>query len=229
MPTKTHPLIKARRFRITRLNECGVPVEGPKSTLVSGGILSLAMTDELNEGEEINVVNGSGELESSDQAKPQLKFVSATLTFTKVNPDAFEMTTGSALVLDGDGNAVGNVTDRATYASANFTLELWTDLGKDGACPPSGREYGYMVLPWMASASFGEVTFENAAASFSVAGRTEHGNQWGAGPYNVVLNATDVPSPLLSPLPASAHRLLQFTGVAPPAVTDGAVPLDLTP
>lgn len=229
MPTQTHGLVQAPRFRITRLDECGVPVEGPKSTLASKGLLSLAMTDELNEGEEFPVVNAGGELDSFGQSRPQLKFVSATLTFTRVDPDAFEMTTGSALVLDGDGNAVGNVTDRATYASANFALELWTEVGKNGPCPPGGRTYGYMVLPWLVSGTFGEVTFENAAASFSLSARTEHGNSWGVGPYNVVLNATDVASPLLVALPSSAHRLLQFTQVPPPAVTAGAVPLDLTP
>lgn len=228
MPAQCRSYIQGARLRVTRLDECGIPVEGLCSTVTSDGFVSVEMTDELTDAEDITQVNAQGVNCYFERSNPQLNFITVTITMCNVDPDLFEMTTGSPIVLDAAGDSVGFATDTDTYATANFALEIWTKIARTQACPPGGAEYGYLLLPWVFGASQGDLTIENAGINFTIAGSTHAGTAWGVGPYDVVTGVGGVPSPLLSPLTDTTHRHMQLTQLAPPAVVCGCQPLVIT-
>jgi hypothetical protein len=75
----------------------------------------------------------------------------------------------------------------------------------------------------------GDITFENAAATFTVNGIAVVGSQWGTGPYDIrkVLSGPDVglPAPLLTAIGPLDFRHLQLTTLPPPLPGCGCEPL----
>jgi hypothetical protein len=53
--TKCLSLVKGRRIRVTRLDNCGRPVYGDDSQVVSKGFISVGFTANTTESDEINV------------------------------------------------------------------------------------------------------------------------------------------------------------------------------
>jgi hypothetical protein len=66
----------------------------------------------------------------------------------------------------------------------------------------------------------GDISIANGVINFTVSAITRPGNQWGVGPYNVILNETGanagLPRPLLLPIDPSAHKCFQWTKLGPP-------------
>lgn len=213
----------ANRGRITKLDVCGNPVYGLASTLVFKSLIKCSIGFEWEDGEEINQKNGAGERELVNKDAPYLKFVTAEVEFTKVIPDALNMLTGMPLVMDGADNAVGYRLNNQPI-TANAALELWTDVG-GVACGAGAKPYGYNLIPFMGSGKLSNLDYQISEATFTVTTESKDGTQWGAGPYDVVLDDVDALSPLLTPLTVNDHFHSQMTLVPPPAVTAGAVAL----
>lgn len=227
MPTICHPLVQGLGLRATRLDECGVVVGGECGTVVHRQFVSVGMSDDVTAPENITQLDAQGNQIYSEQALPQLNFVSAEITIAKADPDLYEMMTGAPLVMDAAGNAVGNQDQTDTYGTANYGLEIWTKVGRTGACPPGGAEYGYILLPWLAKASIGDVTIENGAVNFVITALTQTGSGWGLGPYDVMNDVGGIPGPLVTPVAATGHRYRAITQVPPPADVCGCQPLVL--
>lgn len=230
MPSICQPMVRGLIMRVTRLdNDCGDPIEGECSTVVSRGFVSVATTDNIEEPQVASQLAADGTYCYYDETEPLLNYVEATITLCQVDPEMFEMMTGAPLVIDGDGNAAGFITDHEQYGRASFALEVWSKVAapRDGAaCPPDGiTRYGYFLMPWLSRASFGDLTIENAGINFTVTARSERGTPWGVGPYDVFLDSEGNPSPLLDPLSVSAHRLVAFTQLPPPEPMCGCQPL----
>ncbi len=226
-------LIQGTRLRATLVDSCGAPVGGACSTIVTDGFISVAMTDNVESPDEFKVKNASGSFCVNQRSLPLLNWIETTISLCQVNPELLSMLSGSPLVMDDASptpNAVGFQTDSAAYASASFALELWTNIGRargSAACPPGGTRYGYMLLPWLIEGAIGDVTVENGPVNFTVTTITAEGNDWGVGPYDVLLDAASAPSPLLEALPTTTHRHMQYTSLAPPAVVCGCQELVL--
>lgn len=219
-------LIQGTRLRATLVDLCGAPLGGAKSTVVSKGFISVAMTDNVEAPEEFKQKNAGGEFEINQRDRPQLNWLEVKITLATVAPELLNMLTGSTLVYDdtlGTPQAVGVGTDEDTYASASFALEVWTNIGrsKAEACIGGQARYGYLLLPWLVEGVIGDITIENGPVSFDVTAITSGGNDWGIGPYNVIKTRTGVSSRLLAPLPTLRHRQLMFTTLAPPAAVNG--------
>jgi hypothetical protein len=99
--------IRGKRMRLTRLDECGTPVVGPASTLVSKGFISLGLSPQYEDGETITQANAQGDFDINEPADPWLTRVDVEGAFIGVHPDVVEMLTGNPVVLDGTGSAVG--------------------------------------------------------------------------------------------------------------------------
>lgn len=213
----------ANRLRITKLDVCGNPVYGTASTLVTKGIIKGSIGYEWEDGEEINQKEGGGGRGLVNKDDPYLKFVTAEIEFTKVLPEALSMTTGMPIVADGAGNAVGFRLNNQPI-TANVALELWSDVG-GVACGTGAKPYGYFLIPFLGSGKLGNIELQISEATFTITAESKDGTQWGAGPYDVVLDDEDALSPLLTPLTVNDHFHSQMTLVPPPAVTAGAVAL----
>jgi hypothetical protein len=220
MPGKCFPLVRGRVMRATRLDECGRIKPAAVSSIATDGFVSVALTANIEEGEEITVVNAAGRTCVKDAAVPTLNGYGVAVTFCDVNPELYAMMTNQRVVFDSDGLAVGfRVNTKVDVSKANFALEVWSNV-PGVACDPlddaAQGAYGYTLLPFISGGVLGDFTIENGAVSFTLQNaNTKDGTGWGKGPYDVVNGAAGA-EPLLEDLDANDHLHVQFTTVAPP-------------
>lgn len=238
-------VVKGFTLRVTKVNSCGLPLEGAANRLVTKGFIRFNMAQEVKARNDLEQNNAAGEVIVSDSTPAQRKWWNTEIQVAKVDPDLFSLLCRWTRIVDPDGNPIG-VRDRATVdGDTGVMLELWTGGEGDDDCPPptsdaifsapaSGRNYGYIAITAKEFVS-GDWTVEEAISTFTLSGRSFAPKQWGRGPYNVanIANAGD---------PVEAGRLLSDiysedddnhfvffrTPVPPPSATDGAVPLDIT-
>lgn len=216
--------IRGEVMRVTKLDSCGAPVHGAKSTVTSDGFVSVEITMEVEDGTDYQLRGANDNFIYNSRGRPKIRWANAVINFGQVDPDMYNLMTGNPLV----------VNDAATPESigfriredvvANFALEVWTDL--DGqACINGVPAFGYLLLPWVTDAMVGDFTLQNEAITFPINRcRTNRGSLWGVGPYNVdnKLTAPTGPSPLLTAIGPKDHLDFHLTTLAPPTVVCGA-------
>lgn len=237
MTSRCYTPFKVPRVRVTTVDvSCGQAVTGSCATVVSDGIISIAMTKQYEEREEFFVKNGDGIFCVRETTPPQLKWINLVLTFCNVDPELVNIVSAEPIVYDDADSprATGYSTQEGSAALASFALEGWTRIsGGDVPCT-GGVEYGYVLFPWVAEGTVGDVTLENGVANFVVNARTKSGSLWGTGPYFVDLSdasgTLDNPIALLTPILSTQHHRMFLTRMAPPASSCGCQPLyNLTP
>jgi hypothetical protein len=218
MATVEYSSVKGKVARLVRLDECGVPVVGAKSIIVTGGFIRVGLAMTYEDGEEITVKTAWGDLCVNEKDKPRLKRVTPTVDFCRVNPDTFEMVTGARLLLDGAdaaGWALGE-----DPADGAWSLEVWSKVAGTGGCSPTGQLYVYTAIPFVESGKLGDFTLENGAATFTISGESKGANEaWGDGPGAVSW------LPGTEEILAGEHIAQNVTDTAPPAETVGAIAL----
>jgi len=220
---------KIPKVRVTQLNSCGVPVTGC-STVVSDGIISVALTKEYEARQEFFVKNGNGDFCVRETNPPILKWINLVLTFCNVDPELVNILAAEPTVLNDAAapSAIGFSTQEGSAANANFALEGWTRL-TNTSLPCTGAQFGYFLWPWVVEGTVGDVTYENGAANFTLNARTRSNSPWGTGPYNVSYSDNPVgsltPKPLLTPITSLQHQRQFITRFAPPAATCGCTTL----
>lgn len=229
MPAICPSLVRAKVARVTRLDECGEPVIGPCSTVTTDGMISVASSPQYLDPEEIQQRNGNGDLCVYDRGCSNFLRNDVTITFCRVDPDLFAMVTGDPVVLDDatpTPNSVGFRQNGSAACDTRFALELWSDIPGQ-SCTPTGKQYWYSLWPQLVNPVWGDVSFENAAITFTITGSTAAGSTWGVGPYDVINAgvAPGAPSPLLTAIGAADHYHGQVTTLAPPATACGCVAL----
>lgn len=226
MTSICHNPIQGRTMRVTRLDgNCCSPVEGDCSTVVSESFISVSMTDNIEPPDEFKTKNAQGVYcYPPVRTQPLLNWIETEIQFCEVDPEMFELITGSPIITDANGDAVGFATDNDTYATGRFALEVWTNLAGAQACV-GGEQFGYLLLPCMKEGTFGDLTIENGTITFTVNAVTSGFNDWGVGPYDVVLDGDGLPSPLLSAIPTNRQRQWMLTSLAPPVASCGCQPL----
>jgi hypothetical protein len=219
---------RGRAMRLTRLDACGVPVEGPDSTIVTGGFVQVVTTPVYQDAEEIQIPNANGELCIDDQANPALRWLTTAITFCNINPVAINILTGDPLVFNDDtptADSVGFRIGSDTTGTAAFALEVWSGVPGQ-ACGVGGAEqFGYWLYPYVVQAQYGEWTVGNAGLTIDITARTSVGSGWGVGPYDIRMDATDTPAPLITPILGDQHANFEWTTAPVPAA--GCEPLAL--
>jgi hypothetical protein len=225
MATTCFKPVFGKRVRLTRLDACGVPVAVGDTTecieVVSDGFITLTLSSETEEGTEITQKNASGAVCISQKAPDSFKRFTLEMEFCGVDPYLLSFMTNMDPYLDGT-DVIGAVAYEGVVDD-KFALELWTGLAGQ-ACEAGAEEAsGYLLLPFVNAGVLGdiEVTGEDAV-TFSVQGAyTVSGHAWGVGPYDVVLDETDAPAPLPTPLEPDQPLLIIETGMAPPPAACG--------
>jgi len=226
MAGKSFPLVRGRTMRVTKVDGCCAPAYGDDNMVVTDGFVSVALTANITEPEEIVVTNANGQTCVRDPGCPEFNGYGVELTFCDVSPCLFSIVTGQPVVTNAAGDAVGfRMNSDVSICGQGFALEVW--MGVPGvACSGEGGAYGYLLLPCLQSGVIGDFTIENAAVTFTVTGAsTKDGNGWGTGPYQVVEDDANQPAYLPDPLDANDHLYVSFTEIAPPDPTDGCAPL----
>lgn len=228
MATKCLKFVRGRVARFTRLDGCGRPVYGEDSTVTTEGFISVGFTANIETGDEINVTNAAGKTCVRETPAPQLTGYTLEIQFCEVDPELYAMATGQAVVLDADGNAVGfDVDTSVSSTDTAFGLELWAGAPSQSCTDVQAQgSFGYFLIPYLQGGVLGDFTLENNAVTFTISNATtKDGNGWGVGPYNVVLDGTGDPSPLLTAIPTTLAIRTMIVEVEPPEPQCGARPL----
>lgn len=186
---KCFPLVRGRVARATRLDSCGRIADRACTSITTEGIVTIALTANIDEGEDINVTNMAGRTCAKDEAEPTFNGYGVAITFCDVDPQLYAMMTNQSVVYDLAGTAVGfRVNSKVKTGDAAFALEVWSNVpGVVCDDPNAAGSFGYTLLPFIKGGVIGDFTFENAAVSFTITNAaTRDGTGWGVGPYNVV-------------------------------------------
>jgi hypothetical protein len=229
MPTVCGSMARGRMMRLTRLDECGTPVEGVCSTLVTDGFILVTDTPNYQDPEEITQPNANGALCVDDQSDPALRWLDLAIQMCVVDPDAINILTGDPVVSDDAAvaNTVGYRVDGGLTGSGNFALELWSGVPGQPCDLTGFPTFGYWLFPWVRQVTWGETSVANAALILNFNARTSAGAGWGVGPYNIRRDAT-VPAtlePLLTAIGTEQHKHFQWTTFAPPESACGCTEL----
>lgn len=218
--------IKSKVARFTRLDECGVPVIGASTTVVTNGYLSIDVSPQYEDGAASRIKNAWGDLIANEVEDPSLLGANLTINAHKVDVATLDIVTSARQVLDGT-DAVG-----AAYAegavTAKFAVETWTKLTGTGACA-GGIRYLYWLFPFVGNGRLGDLTLGPEAATFVLTGSTLAigDDVWTAG----ATPATTGTPYDLSYLPANAelvegdHWYFGITSATPPTPACGAAAL----
>lgn len=233
--TKKVALVKGRRLRVTRLDACGRPVYGDDATVTSKGFISVSYTANTNDSDAIVVTNAAGEIIVSEQSVTSIVGYGTEIAFAEVDPELFSLITGQPLVLDADGNPVGfDVDTKISLTGSGFALEVWAGAPTTDACTDEDAQgtFGYILLPFLQGGILGDFSIENGGITFTITGaNTKDGNDWGRGPYDVMLNVdpdddeAKIPGPMVDPVSTTTALRILLVDVAPPEALTGSRPL----
>lgn len=225
MATVCPSIVRGVVYRLTRLDDCGVPVVGAATTVV-GKFVSVAKSPQYEDSDPIRTLDASGDLCINEPGTTSLAQSDLTIILCVQDPDAINIMTGAPTVVDAatpTPNRVG-YRQQCGKVTANFALEVWSEVGGQ-ACVDGAKEYYYALYPFVTNAKFGDDTIENAANMLTITASAFCNSGWGVGPYDVVPGVADAPGPLLTPMGPADLDNFQVTTIAPPAPACGATAL----
>lgn len=215
MTTTCFGVVRGKTVRVTELDVCGIPVTGA-SFVVSDGFVQVAITSELEDGDEYVQKNANGALCVNLRSPDSLKRLSVTIDWCNVDPDIIHIITGNPVEVSGTDTVGFRIQEGP--ADARWALELWTGLDSDEQCVTGVPEYGYFLLPRLTGSTIGDITVENGVSTFQTNGYTESNPGWGVGPYDVIGSPA---GPLDVAMASIDHALIRTTVVAPPIAVCG--------
>lgn len=213
MATSILKSIKGKVVRLTRLDDCGDPVVGSCSTLVSECFVSVTLSGEVEAGDEYLQKSAWGDLCINDKDPDIIKWVNVSVTFAEINPDALDILTGADPIVSG-GNTIGAAWAPDSFDGA-WSLEVWTKFTGE---PCTGQpDWGYFVVPFVRNGRIdGDLTIENGVMTIGVVGQGFAATNWGTSPYT--------PNPFIETFPSGSMFGMVVTNVQPPSDTAGCVP-----
>lgn len=232
MPSVCHSVVRAPAARVTRLGPCGEILSTGCDFATTSSFVDITLTKVLQDRQDALQLNANGDICVDKPKAPILRWYEVTITFCNVDPELFNIVSAEPLVLNDalTPESIGWCTLPDSPASSNFALEFWTGTEDEG-CVEDTVIYGYGLLPRVTQGMIGDVSIQNGVITFTVTAITRGANQWGTGPYNVIINETGpnagLPGPLLSAVNPSSHKCFFWTKLAPPEGACGCQ--DLTP
>lgn len=228
--TKCIALVRGRRIRLTRLDNCGRPVFGEDSVVITGGFIAARINAVTTETEAIDVKRADGKTCIYEPAEQNLVGYSVEIQFCNVDPELLSIATGQPVVVGWDGSTVvGFDVDTKVELKQNFALEIWSGAPSDDACEDENAEgeYGWTLLPRISGGMLGDFEIGNAEVTFTLTnGNTREGNSWGVGPYrDILLNNVGQPAGLPQPISRTLAFRQMVVNLAPPEEACGARPL----
>jgi hypothetical protein len=211
-----YTVVRGKRMRVTRLDECGNVPETDAQFVVTSGFVTVGLTAVIEEGDDIVQKNANGDLVVNDRSRNQFKRWDVSAEFAEVDPAILSLMTNARLEEDYASDIVG-VRQPEGGTTGSFALEVWTGVPGSDCVPDMPSNYGYLLLPFVVGGPLGDISISNGAATFSVSSHTRGAGGWGVGPYDVV--ATDVdntPGPLAVEMGSDEHLLMRLTTIEPP-------------
>lgn len=232
MASECHSVVRAPSARVTRLDACGATTNTGCDYATTESFITITLTKVYQDRQDALRLNANGDICVDKPKPPILRWYEVAIEFCNVDPELFNIVSAEPLILNDaeDPVAVGWCTLPDSASASNFALEFWVGTEDEG-CEDGEVRYGYGLLPRVTQGTIGDVTIGNDVVTFTVTGITRAANQWGTGPYNVIINESGVnegfPGPLLSPVNVKAHKCFQWTTLGPPPGQCGCQ--DITP
>lgn len=233
MTSECHSVVRAPSARVTRESSCGVVTNTGCDYATTEGITEITLNKVWQDRQDALQLNANGDICVDKPKAPILRWYEVTITFCAVDPELYNIISADPIVLNDAVSpvAVGWDTLPDSAAASNFGFDFWVGTEDDG-CDDGDIVYGYGVLPRIVQGVINNVTINNGVVNFTVTGITQTPNQWGQGPYNVLINESGsnagFPGKLLTPgIPTTAHKRFIWTKLAPPPGVCGCQ--DLTP
>lgn len=219
--------LQGATFRVTALDECGSPMYDECSYAVSDGQTQIEITPNTTEGTSFQQLNAAGESLVNQRARTVLNWFDYQIIMGVKDPELFYLMTGADRFLDYGGKTAGNIITEENYATGEFALEIWLGTAEEECVPGAPAPFfGYILLPWTVDGKLSDsITIANDLITYTFSGRSRKGTRWGDGPYDVMLNALNVPSPLTEPITSDTHYLDLFTQYPPPEPDCGCLQL----
>lgn len=224
MATECFQSIQGIALRVTRLDECGVPVNGSDCDfVVSEAFISIGLTPEFEEATEFLLKNAEGEFCLNELGQTQLKRYTLELGVCTVDTDLFNIISGVIPVFDFNGDTIGFEIDRSLSERNGFALEWWSKVPGDCVDPETGEtKYIYWLLPWVKNGRILDISVENGPMIWALIGDAVASSSWGVGPYDVVpQDSFNTPGKLLAPMNSGEIIHLQVTTIPPPTAECG--------
>lgn len=223
--------VRGRRARLTKLDNCGRPVYGDCSQVVTKGLIEVGLSAQTSDNETEGQTNAAGETCIPSESNTELTHYELTISFCEVDPDfVLGMYPHWDPHVNDQGERVG-WHQRGGLPTRGFALEIWTDIQSQSSDPCAGGgasqgQWGYMLLPWVMGQAPGDLTISNAPVTFEFQGNTKLGSGWGRGPYLVEI-VDGRPQRLRAPgVKSDTHLVIFKTGVRPPEPQCGCQPVD---
>lgn len=223
-------MARGKMLRLTRLDECGVPVDGATSVVTTKGFVSVTATPVYQDQEDITQTDANGDTCIDDQSDVNLRWLELNVLFCNVDPTAVNIITGDPIVVDDatpTPNTVGFRWDAAVSGSAAFAIEVWSGIPGQPCDAEGFVQYGYWLYPFVVQAQIQEYVVENGALTLGFTARTSAGSGWGVGPFDVRRDAVTpfAPEPLLTAIGATQHGHFEVSSAPLPTPACGATAL----
>ena len=178
--------IKGTHLRVVKVDDCGVPVTGASSLVVTTkGFVQVNMEPDYEDGEEFVERNADGELCVNQKDKPSLKRLRLTVDFCDVDPVLAAYVLGARL-LDTESNPTTGTGFALAEGEADnrFSMEVWQRVAGSGACDASGAQrYIYNAWPNVGNTQVGTYGILNGRSTLSFTAETQAASSlWGNGP-----------------------------------------------
>jgi hypothetical protein len=216
--------IQGLMMRVTRLDNQGKWITSSTGAACAKGFVSVQMSSNIEQGDDFKVKNAAGVLCISEKGCPSLNYLDLTIELCNVDPELYELMTGTRLLVDYAGAGVGYTQGTEVQCEGGFALEVWTRVAGGSV---AGSGYVYFLLPQVVNGILAPGNIENGPMTFTLTGNTKANPNWGLGPWDVVAQTGSTPptyvaGKLLTPgVLKDEHMYMRLTEIAPPSCDNG--------
>lgn len=174
--------IFAERIRVGRLTAGGVPDEGSENLFITGAVIKVEATPEIEAGEEYTAKDGNGDLCGFAKADDHIKNVSLAMSLCSLDAPLLEMLTGGAVLTDG-GDIIGFDLPPASSSASPVSFEVWGKAWDSAqqATDEGDPQYVHYIFPWTTWVP-DKWTVEAGFLSVDLKGNSYENSELGSGP-----------------------------------------------
>lgn len=131
--------IQAEVVRITRLDECGIPVTGTNAQAVFDAFTEIQNSPNYEDGDRFLLKKANGQPCVNQVSPGFFNWLEQTVTLCTIDPTVLVLVTGERLITDGV-TGVGVAFGSSGLLDQNFSLEVWQPVAGSNACDEGGNQ-----------------------------------------------------------------------------------------
>lgn len=182
------PDAKPSIMRVTRLDENCQYMTGPGNSVTTSGLVTFTAEPEIEDGEETELTDATGEVCASTKASDRIKKIALTFEICAKDPDLLNILMCTPSLLNDAGDTIGVSVNIGTINCNGCFLEIWTQkIGKYGTCGggTGAGQYGFRRYTFhKAVFQPGSVNLSSELAAASFSGYTEANPNALDGPFS---------------------------------------------